>query len=252
MNLTDKEKVVAVLKGFETRDTKPLLYLNPEVYIQHNPSFGDGMNGLKNLIANFPDGVKVNVQRVFQDGNYVFVHWEYYKTSWRVGIDIFRFEEGLMVEHWDNLQARQPLNPSGHSMIDGSTEIKDTDKTHANKNIAKDIISEIFINHRFEKLLSHFEHNYIEHNPFLSDDLTVLVEALIKKQKEPATLKYCSIHHLLGEGNFVLITSNGQYKDKPAGLFDLFRIENSKVAEHWITIDEIPPVENRKNKNEKF
>lgn len=30
MNLTDKEKVVEVLKGFETRDTRPLRYPNPE------------------------------------------------------------------------------------------------------------------------------------------------------------------------------------------------------------------------------
>lgn len=50
------------------------------------------------------------------------VHSEYYFTSARIGFDIFRFEDGKIVEHWDNLQAKQPLNPSDHSMIDGETE----------------------------------------------------------------------------------------------------------------------------------
>ncbi len=252
MNLTDKEKVIAILKGFETRDTKPLIYINPEVYIQHNLSFGDGLNGLKTLITNYPDGVKVNVPRVFQDGNYVFVNWEYYKTSWRVGFDIFRFDKGLIVEHWDNLQERQPLNSGGHSMIDGSTVICDREKTDRNKKIAKYIVNESFINRHFEKLPLYFVDNYIEHNPSLSDNIDAFIDEFQKLQNGTPIMKYSDIHHVLGEGNFVLVASEGQYLGHPAGFFDLFRLEKAKVAEHWITIEEIPPVENRKNKNEKF
>jgi predicted SnoaL-like aldol condensation-catalyzing enzyme len=103
VDLTDKEKVVALLNSFATKDTQALQCLNPEIYVQHNLKIADGASGIKTLITNLPDGAKVNVSRVFQDGKYVFVHSEYYTSSHRIGFDIFRFDNGLIVEHWDNL-----------------------------------------------------------------------------------------------------------------------------------------------------
>jgi hypothetical protein len=52
----------------------------------------------------------------------------------KVGFDLFRFEDGKIVEHWDNLQetATAP-SPSGHTMIDGPTAASDLDKTEVNK-----------------------------------------------------------------------------------------------------------------------
>jgi hypothetical protein len=41
--------------------------------------------------------------RVFQDSDFVFAHTEYDFFGPKIGFDIFRFEEGLIVEHWDNL-----------------------------------------------------------------------------------------------------------------------------------------------------
>ncbi|MDQ1388485.1 MAG: hypothetical protein QOF56_1939 [Acidobacteriaceae bacterium] len=39
-----------------------------------------------------------------EDGDFVFTHTEYtFAIGHRVGFDIFRFENGKMVEHWDNL-----------------------------------------------------------------------------------------------------------------------------------------------------
>jgi predicted SnoaL-like aldol condensation-catalyzing enzyme len=42
--------------------------------------------------------------RVFQDGDFVFAHTEYDFFGPKIGFDIFRFEKGLIVEPWDNLQ----------------------------------------------------------------------------------------------------------------------------------------------------
>jgi predicted SnoaL-like aldol condensation-catalyzing enzyme len=57
---------------------------------------------------------------------------------------------------------------------------------------------------------------------------------------------------ILGEGNFVLAVSEGQFLGKHVAFYDLFQIENGKIAEHWDTIEEIPPKENWKNNNGKF
>lgn len=58
-------------------------------------------------------------------GDYVALHSEYNLFGNKIGFDIFRFENGKIVEHWDNLQAKADKNPSGRTMIDGPTEIRD-------------------------------------------------------------------------------------------------------------------------------
>ena len=56
-----------------------------------------------------------------------------------VGFDVFRFEDGRIVEHWDNLQetAAKP-SPSGHTMLDGPTAATELDRTAANKALMLD------------------------------------------------------------------------------------------------------------------
>ncbi len=43
MEASNKEKVVALLKSFENRDLKPISYINPKKYIQHNLAVRDGL-----------------------------------------------------------------------------------------------------------------------------------------------------------------------------------------------------------------
>lgn len=50
-----------------------------------------------------------------------------------IAFDVFRVENGKIAEHWDNLILESAPNPSGHTQIDGATEITDIDKTEANK-----------------------------------------------------------------------------------------------------------------------
>ena len=129
-----KQQVIDLLKSLETRDPVPFAYVNPNKYIQHNLQVGPGPAGVAALIKNMPPDASVNTIRVFEDGDYVFAHTEYNFFGPRIGFDIFRFEDGLIVEHWDNLQetATEP-SPSGHTMIDGPTVASDLDKTEANK-----------------------------------------------------------------------------------------------------------------------
>lgn len=63
---------------------------------------------------------------------------------------------------------------------------------------------------------------------------------------------YKKNHKILGEGNFVLAVSEGIFMKKHVAFYDLFRIENSKVVEHWDTIEEIPKKEKWQNTNGKF
>jgi predicted SnoaL-like aldol condensation-catalyzing enzyme len=103
-----KEMVRALLKSLETRDHKALGYIDPKKYIQHSPGVEDGLEGLKKLFSGLPGDTKVNTVRIFADGDYLVAHSEYNFFGPKVGFDIFRLENGKIVEHWDVLEASIP------------------------------------------------------------------------------------------------------------------------------------------------
>ena len=51
---------------------------------------------------------------------------------------------------------------------------------------------------------------------------------------------YTKIHEVLGEGDFVLTVSEGEWNGKSQVFYDLFRIENNLAVEHWDVISPIP------------
>lgn len=196
---------------------------------------------------------KVNTVRVFQDGDYVFAHTDYNFFGPKIGFDILRFDNGKIVEHRDNLQETATPNPSGQTMIDGPTEIKDLEKTEANKKLVHQFVDDILVNGRMEKLSGYFDgDNYIQHNPMIPDQFSGLGAALEAMAKQVITMKYDKIHRVLGEGNYVLVVSEGHLGGKHDSFYDLFRVENGKIAEHWDTIEEIPAQDAWKNQNGKF
>lgn len=252
--MENKQKVVSLLKAIETGATEPVGYINPNKYIQHNLGVADGLEGFGALLQSLPpNSAKVNTVRVFQDGDYIFAHTDYNFFGPKIGFDIFRFENGKIVEHWDNLQETAKPNPSGHTMIDGTTEIKDFNKTEINKTIVRNFVEDILVNGKMEKLSGYFDgDNYIQHNPNIPDQLSGLGTTLGELAKQGIFLKYDKIHRVLGEGNFVLVVSEGHFGGNHNSFYDLFRVENGKIAEHWDVIEPITLKENWKNNNGKF
>ena len=252
--LTNKEKAVAVLESLETGDQTAITYINPNKYIQHNLAVADGLEGFGAILQHKPEGgFKAKVVRAFEDGDYVFTHTEYDFFGPKAGFDIFRFEDGLIVEHWDNLLEKQASNPSGHTQTDGPTSAIDLDKTATNKAFIKDFVRTILINGQFDKLGNYFDgDNYIQHNPAIADGVSGLGAALEAMAKQGIKMVYTTNHIVLGEGNFVLTVSEGTFAGQPTSFYDLFRVENGKVAEHWDVMETIMPEADRKNTNGKF
>lgn len=252
--MNPKQQVVALLKSLETGDPAPMAaYINPDKYIQHNLAVGDGPAGVKALVALAKGSVKVNTVRVYQDGDFVFAHTDYNFFGPKIGFDVFRFENGKIVEHWDNLQetAAKP-SPSGHTMIDGPTQATDLDKTAANKALMTAYMDDLLSGRR-DKFAGYFNGNsYIQHSPLVADNLTGLFAGLQALAKQGLSVKYDKVHRVLGEGNFVLVIAEGKFGDKPSAYYDFYRIENGKIAEHWDTIEAIPPKSEWKNQNGKF
>lgn len=255
MNPTPKEQVAKLLKSIETGDAAPIAYVNPDKYVQHNLAVGDGLSGFGAVLQQLPAGsAKVNTVRLLQDEEYVVAHTVYNFFGPKIGFDVFRFENGKIVEHWDNLQTTpdQP-NPSGRTMIDGVTEVADLEKTDSNKALVAAFVNDVLVSGKLDKLSGYFDgDNYLQHNPAIADGLSGLGAALKAMAEQGITMKYTRVHKVLGQGNFVLVISEGEFAGKSTSFYDLFRVHQGKIAEHWDTMETIPPRADWKNPNGKF
>ena len=92
-----------------------------DTYIQHNPLAADGPEGLETYLAflreNHPDA-RSEIKRVFAEDDHVILHVHAVRDPGERGsaiVDIFRLEDGKVVEHWDVIQPipEQAANDNG-------------------------------------------------------------------------------------------------------------------------------------------
>ncbi|MCX5087933.1 nuclear transport factor 2 family protein [Streptomyces sp. NBC_00365] len=106
---TERNKAVILeflTTAFSSKDFTALdRYLHPD-YVQHNPFIPAAKAGLRGFITGLPDTTRYEPGAIIAEGDLVMVHGRYSGGLDKplVGIDIFRFEDGLVVEHWDVLQ----------------------------------------------------------------------------------------------------------------------------------------------------
>jgi len=244
-----KKQIHALLKGIETGDEASVAVVNSNKYIQHNPQTHEGGIGLAALFKQLAkSSPRVNIARIFSDGDYIFAHTEYDFSNSNIGFEIFRFEGNQTVEHWDNIQPRKGPNSSGNTMVDGSTEVTDHEKTEYNRKIIQSFVNEVLIKRQLNKLEHYISDNYIEHNPRTGNGLSALYSAL----SLPASIQYNTNHRILVEGNFSLSVCEGSMNGVHSSFYDLFRVAKGKIIEHWDTTEKIPPQNEWKNENGKF
>ena len=97
-------------------------YFGPK-YIQHNPGAPDGVEGFKTFVnflkEKFPQSHS-EIRRVFADGDHVILHVHAVRepgTRGRAIVDIFRLENGKIVEHWDVAQDIPEKMPHNNGMF---------------------------------------------------------------------------------------------------------------------------------------
>jgi predicted SnoaL-like aldol condensation-catalyzing enzyme len=251
MTATKADQIRALLKSIETGDPGPIAVVDQSQYIQHNPQTHEGSEGLEALFKRLSlTQPRVNIVRAFEDGDFVFAHTEYDFSRRNIGFEVFRFENGRAVEHWDNIQKRMGPNASGRSMVDGPIEALDLSRTEANRALVRDYCETVLIAGQFERLEDYLTGGHlIQHNPDLTDGGAPLRAYLSSGAPDVA---YIRLHRVLAQGNFVLSVCEGRLNGEPTSFYDLYRIEEGKLAEHWDTRETIPPRSAWKNDNGKF
>ncbi|MDC1068461.1 hypothetical protein OAQ99_04810 [Candidatus Kapabacteria bacterium] len=130
---------------------------------------------------------------------------------------------------------------SGRTQTDGPKTATDLGKTKANKKIAKAMVEDILMGKNPSKIIDYIStEQYHQHNPDIKDGLSGIGEAVKYLTSQNNMFKYTKIQKVLGEGNFVLVVSEGEWNGTTNAFYDLLRFENGKAVEHWDVIQPIP------------
>lgn len=257
--MTNIQKALELINTFATGDTQKAAGLLAEGYIQHNLAYGTGRDayvGSVAYLASAPVKTTVNNIRSFADGDKVFLQtvYNFAGAGEQVAFDIFRFDDnGKIAEHWDNLAALAAPNPSGHTQTDGAMAITDPDKTEENRKLVEDFLYDVMQGNHPEKTPDYFDGDtYIQHNTGIADGLSGLGTALAALAEQGIQMIYTTVHQVLAQGNFVLAVSEGTFGDAPTAYYDLWRVENGKIAEHWDVMETIADKSTWANNNGKF
>lgn len=234
-----KEVFVAFFEDYDEAEMRRLLV---EDYIQHNPHVPDGLEPVLGLLPLLEEAeFSYELHRIIQDGPLVLTHATYsnaqvFGAETVVALDIWRVEEGKVTEHWDVITPLVTDTASGRSQTGGATEVVDLDKTQENKRLVEAFVTEVLIGEDFSRMDKYIRNGrYAQHNPLVEDGPEALQRVIAE-----AGLKNYKIHRVIGEGNFVLTQCEGEWNGKPMAIYDLFRVEDGFIVEHWDVIQEIP------------
>ncbi len=217
-------------------------------YTQHSTGVRDGAEGFIEFFEPFiernPDR-DIRIVRAFEDGRYVFL--QAYQSlnggesKW-VTMDLFDTDENdRIVEHWDVISAVVEPTVSGHTQIDGPVEITDLDRTEQNKAVVREFLSEVLQKGQSERISGFISANtYIQHNPQVGDGIEGVQMFLGQLADRGESMVYEDVAFVIGQGNFVATYSRVNRAGQQLAVFDLFRLEDGLIVEHWDNMEPVP------------
>ncbi len=261
--MTEEQNKAIILRvydeAFGQGKTEVVRELFSENYIQHNPMVPNGPEGLIGYIqmlkSSSPAPV-ITVKHILADGDFVAVHWHSSTTpdnesTGQAGFDLFRLDNGTVVEHWDMIQNVSAKTASGNSMFsdlykysNGAQNITE-EQEEANKQLVIKAYDGVF-NGRQLGLLDQFwaGENYIQHNPQIANGTEGLKASFDSIFPKGSLMR---IHHALADGDLVFTHSHslspGDDKENEfigLAIGDLFRVVDGKIVEHWDVIQPVP------------
>jgi predicted SnoaL-like aldol condensation-catalyzing enzyme len=169
-----------------------------------------------------------------------------------IAFDLFRFKDGKIVEHWGGQQPEEPPNPSGRTEVDGPTDVLDRERTEANRTLVRTYRDTVMVSLRFDRIEEFIDGaHYAQHASRIGDGIASLRKRIASVARDGGQLNIVARRYV-ADGNFVLVLSEGDLPTGPTALYDLFRVENGKIVEHWDVLSPIPPRAEWKNANGPF
>jgi predicted SnoaL-like aldol condensation-catalyzing enzyme len=246
-------------EAFGQGKTEVINELFSEDYIQHNPMVPNGPEGLIGyieMLESMDPAPVLTVKHILADGNLVVVHWHSSTTpdnesTGQAGFDIFRLDNGTIVEHWDTIQDVLAKTASGNSMFNdlykyaNGVQNLTEEQEEANKQLVINAYDGVF-NGRRLGLLDQFwaGDDYIQHNPQITNGTAGLKASFDAFFPEGS---WVQLRHAVADRDLVFTHSqalapwddqNNEFTGVAVG--DLFRVVDGKIVEHWDVIQPVP------------
>ncbi|MFK7992190.1 MAG: nuclear transport factor 2 family protein [Sandaracinaceae bacterium] len=214
-------------------------------YTQHSTGVADGKDGFIAFFEPFlernPDR-DIRVVRAIEDGRFVFCHVHQALNGgaqrW-VTADLFDTDdEHKVIEHWDVIQ--EDVGPaSGRTMVSGPTEIDATVATEHSKDVVRRFADEVLLGDGAE-LKRYVAHDIQQHRPGGADGIDAFAAQV-------GELEYLAVHRLMGQGDFVVLYSHVRRAEAELAWFDILRLRDGLIVEHWDVAETIGPPDSWNN-----
>lgn len=246
--------VLTVLESlFDEGDISVIEQYFGDTYTQHNPSIPNGTDALRGFVGQLDTSTTTHTAyRVASQGDLVAVQSHITFDEGDRGMatmDIFRFEDSRIVEHWDVVQPVPETSKSGHGMFDGeggnTTTLAKVGDEDANIALVTKLYAEVFNQGKLEVIDELVAPGYVQHSPDFEDGreglrggLGFFLETFPDLHLEPI--------RFVAEGNLVFVhvhitfakEDQGKMNTGSAGI-DVFRIQDGLLVEHWDALQEV-------------
>ncbi|MDX8349984.1 polyketide cyclase [Cognatiyoonia sp. IB215446] len=215
-------------------------------YTQHSTGVGDGTEG---FLAFFEPFVERNpkrdieIVRIFEDGPWVFCN-AYQSLNdgaaqW-VTMDLFYTDaNGLILEHWDTIAPYVEKTQSGADMVRGTTVVDTSVDIAASKELVLEYSKQVLQQRDHKKLGAFVADTLIQHAPMTGAGADGLASWLASDDAG----SYEMMFQLVGQGDFVVTYGKRHARGKDIAVFDLYRVADDLIVEHWMNEEEIGPRE---------
>lgn len=213
-------------------------------YTQHSTGVGDGAEGFLAFFEPFVERNPIRdieIVRIFEDGPWVFcsAYQDLNNGAARwVTTDLFYTDaDGLILEHWDTIAPYVSETASGEDMVRGTSEVDLTANTEANKTVVLEYTKQILQRSGGGDLADFVADDVVQHAAAIKAGREGLAEWL---QSDDAG-QYEMLFKLIGQGDFVVTYGKRHVRGKDVAIFDIYRVVNGKIVEHWDNGEDISP-----------
>ena len=215
-------------------------------YTQHSTGVADGVDGFlaffEPFLARNPIR-EIEIVRILEDGPWVFCSafqsLNNGAAKW-VTMDLFYTDsDGLILEHWDTIASYTPETLSGVDMVGGKTEIDTSANATATKSLVLEYTKQVLQEGAYYKINDFIAEDLIQHGAEIGAGRKGLAEWLTS----PSSGSYEMLFKLIGQGDLAVTYGKRHAQGKDIAVFDVYRVDNDKIVEHWMNAEEIGPRE---------
>jgi predicted SnoaL-like aldol condensation-catalyzing enzyme len=225
-------------------------YVGPS-YTQHNPTAPNGAAGLRNLVIKlhslFPHSKSTTVRAV-AEGDLVILENHVVSVPGQKGnadFDIYRVENGHLVEHWDVLQTEPASTVSGNDMLSAlsgtSCGAASSAVTARDKDVVVNYLTELTQEHNLDAVDQYVSPSLYQHDATLADGSAALKTAYASLFASYPNYGV-QIDQVVASGDLVAV--HAHLRNAPSDLGQsvvyLYRVEHGEIVEQWDSVQAVP------------